>query len=303
MTSQAAAIQTTDRTATQARPVQQSLQEYGRGIAGGLLFSLPLLYTMEIWQAGFVIPPFRILIYVLATFGLLLGYNRYAGLRNDASWREVVIDSIEEMGIGLVLAAVLVWLLGRVDSTMQLDQIASLTVMEAMTVAIGVSIGTAQLGNDEANQNASGQQSTDDQDQGSADDQDQGTLTGQIVLALCGAVLFAANVAPTEEILVIAVESPLWKLVSIALASLLVGAVILYFSDFRGTRQSIHVKRVPSMLSGLIITYAIALLASAAILWFFGRFDGTALIVCVAETVVLAGASMLGAAAGRLLLQ
>ena len=35
-------------------------------MAGGLLFSLPLLYTMEVWHAGFIMPPQRQLVYVLA---------------------------------------------------------------------------------------------------------------------------------------------------------------------------------------------------------------------------------------------
>ena len=74
--------------------VAESLQEYGRGIAGGLLFSLPLLYTMEVWQTGLNAHPLRLLVAVAGTFLLLLGYNRHAGLRRDASMIEVVIDSV-----------------------------------------------------------------------------------------------------------------------------------------------------------------------------------------------------------------
>jgi hypothetical protein len=33
------------------RSTGESLREYGRGVAGGLLFSLPLLYTVEVWHA------------------------------------------------------------------------------------------------------------------------------------------------------------------------------------------------------------------------------------------------------------
>jgi len=79
------------------RSIARSLQEYLRGIAGGLLFSLPLLYTMEVWWAGFIAQPLRLLIYILATFTLLLGYNRYCGLRCDASPTEVAIDSIARL--------------------------------------------------------------------------------------------------------------------------------------------------------------------------------------------------------------
>jgi putative integral membrane protein (TIGR02587 family) len=110
------------------------------------MFSLPLLYTMEMWWAGFTSQPERLLLYIAATFALLIGYNRYAGMRRDASWVEVAIDSVEEMGLGLVTAGLMLFLLGRITSEMEVNEIVGKLVMEAMTVAIGVSIGTSQLG-------------------------------------------------------------------------------------------------------------------------------------------------------------
>ena len=112
-----------NRKTANKRTVKQSLQEYLRGITGGLLFSLPLLYTMEVWWAGFTTHPLRLLIYVLATFTLLLGYNRYCGLRCDASPVEVVIDSVEEMGLGLLIAAFVLWLLGQLTFDMTSNEI------------------------------------------------------------------------------------------------------------------------------------------------------------------------------------
>src|SRR5687768_1112378 len=95
-----------------ARPVLESLQEYGRGIAGGLLFSLPLLYTMEVWWTGFMSGPTTLLACTATTFVLLLGYNRYGGMRPETHLVDVVIESVEEMGIGLILATVVLYLLG-----------------------------------------------------------------------------------------------------------------------------------------------------------------------------------------------
>lgn len=57
------------------------------------------------------------------------------------------------------------------------------------------------------------------------------------------------------------------------------------------------------MLAGTVITYAIALVSSVLVLWFFGRFDGNGPSVCAAQVVVLGLASTLGASAGRLLIQ
>ena len=275
------------------RTVTQSLREYGRGVAGGLLFSLPLLYTMEVWWAGFTSHPWRLAAYVAATFALLLGYNYFAGLRRDSCFSEVVIDSVEEMGLGILIALLILWLLGRVTAVMPLEEAAGKVVIEAMTVAVGVSVGTAQLGGGDGEEDSglSGARAS------------GGGFGGQLVITLCGAVLFAANVAPTEEIVMIAVEISAWRLLGLALLSLSLGALVLYYSEFAGSGKHVRFDRHHDVLVGTVVTYAVALAASAAILLFFGRFDGQALATCVAQTVVLGVAATLGASAGRLLLQ
>ena len=274
------------------RTVSQSLREYGRGVAGGLLFSLPLLYTMEVWWAGFTSHPFRLAVYVAATFALLLGYNYFVGLRRDSGFSEVVIDSVEELGLGLLVALLILWLLGRVTAGMPLEEAAGKVVVEAMTVAVGVSIGTAQLGAGDG-----------EADKGVGGGRAPSGFGGQLVITLCGAVLFAANVAPTEEIVMIAVEISAWRVLGLALLSMFLGALVLYFSEFAGSKKHVRFDRHHDVLVGTVVTYAVALAASAAILLFFGRFDGQTLATCVAQTVVLGVAGTLGASAGRLLLQ
>jgi putative integral membrane protein (TIGR02587 family) len=311
------------------RPISKSLQEYARGVAGGLLFSLPLLYTMEVWWTGFLVPPWRLAVYVLGTFALLLGYNHYVGIREDGSFADVVIDSFEEMGIGFVVAAVVLWLLGQLTSEMPADEVLGKIVIEAMTVAIGVSVGTAQLGGNgdtdkgmcgDAGEDAEAEPGEDDEAEPGEDDdaepgenddveppEDTGEDTidvgGQLVVALCGAVLFAANVAPTEEIVMIAVEVTVGRLIGLVVFSLVLAALVLYYSEFAGARQHVRFDRHHDVLVGSVITYAVALVASGLILWFFGRFDGHTPILCLSQAVVLGVPGTLGASAGRLLLQ
>jgi len=280
----------------QDRSIGRSLQEYLRGIAGGVMFSLPLLYTMEVWWAGFTMHPLRLLVYVLTTFTLLLGYNRYAGLRCDFTPLEVAVDSIEEMGIGLVVSAVVLWLLGQITTEMPGSEVAGKIIIESMTVAIGVSVGTAQLGGSEDNGDSGSQELTPFLSENS-------DLISQLAIATCGAVLFAANVAPTEEIILIATQTTAFKLVGMAVLSMVFGSLILFYSDFSGSQSFSKSRGIKTIFGGAIITYAIALTVSAAILWVFGRFDDTSAIVCLSETVVLGLAASLGASAGRLLLQ
>ncbi len=266
---------------------------YARGVAGGLMFSLPLIYTMEVWWTGFLAGPLRLLLYVLATFVLLLGYNHYAGMHSDSCWSEVVIDSVEELGIGLLVALGLLLLLGRISPQMEPGEVVGKVVIEAMTVAIGISVGTAQLG-------LQGEES-DSKKKTSAPNEIH--FGGQLVIAICGVTLFAANIAPTEEVVAIATDCSVPQLLGLIFLSLLLAALILYYIEFAGSKQHVRRDGLLSVFIGTVTSYAAALATAAAVLWFLGRFDQVALITAVAETVVLGVATTLGASAGRLLVQ
>ncbi len=261
------------------------------------MFSLPLLYTMEVWWTGFVAGPIRLLIYLATTFILLLGYNSYAGMHEDSSWAEVMIDSVEEMGIGLLVSGILLSLLGRITPEMQLGEVIGKIVLEAMTVAIGISVGTSQLGI-----KSEGKSSGPGKGGGRSLEHDL-RFGGQLVIAACGAMLFGANVAPTEEVVVIATEISVAQLLALMLLSLLFTALILYYIEFAGSERFVRRNGITSVVIGTLASYAVALLTAAAVLWFFGRFDQVGIFVAVAQTVVLGVATTLGASAGRLLVQ
>jgi len=281
----------------QGESLGRSLQEYGRGLAGGLLFSLPLLYTAEVWKLGASLSPERLGVGLLGTFVLLLGYNRYAGLRQDASFIEVVIDSVEELGLGIVVAAALLWLLGQIGPGQPASTISTMVLTEGMLVAIGVSVGTAQLGGDEDSGVAG------DEAAGQAKEQPGRLLERDIVLGVCGAVLVAANIAPTHEVVDLAAEMGPWRLIGLVLLSLVLGAIILFYSQFVGSGSAKDRPAPWRIVAEALLIYATALLSAAGLLWFFGRFEGAGLPMLLAMTVVLGAASILGASAGRLLLQ
>lgn len=281
-------------------PINQSLKEYARGIVGGLMFSLPLLYTMEVWWAGFSTAPHLFIIYILVTFGLLLGYNKYAGMRESATWKEIAIDSVEEIGIGIVLSFLILWMLNRINfQDMMLDEIVGKTVIEAMAVAIGVSIGTAQLGMQEGDTGYEEGSSTEKTER----IRKRPGYGSQIVLALCGSIIVGGNVAPTEEVLMLAIEAKPIHILLMAWVSLLISVVILFFSDFKGSFKS-DTKNMAYIISmDTCLCYAVALIASAFILWFFGRFANVSFDVGLAQTVTLGLPATLGASAGRLLIK
>ncbi len=280
------------------KPIQESLKEYGRGLTGGLLFSLPMLYTMELWWAGFIANTMQLVIYFMVGISLLLLYNRYVGIRNDSSIIECLLESFEEMGLAILLTLFILWITGRISEVMSLSEISGKVVVEAVTVAIGISVGKSQLGSDKK----------DDEEAQEKDDDTEALerpdLVRAISIALCGAILIASNVAPTEEVVVIAMESEVYKIFIIAMLSIGIGGAVLYYINFTGTEQmAVASGQHRKALAGTIIMYAIALSSSAFMLWFFGRFAGLELGGIIAQTIVLGFPATLGASAGRLLIQ
>jgi putative integral membrane protein (TIGR02587 family) len=272
--------------------IAESLREYGRGIAGGLLFSLPLLYTQEMWDAGILFTPERLALALGFISLLLLGYNRFSGLHHDASWLEVVIDSVEELGLGMLLAALLLWLIGVIHADLSALDIIGRTILEGLMIAVGVSVGTAQLGI-EADEQPETQE---------ADDALPGIFQ-QLTLGICGAFIVAMNVAPTDEIVIIAAQTSPWQLLLLAILSLSFTTMILFFSDFMRSQPYNQERSALLFLRITTMVYAEALLMAAALLWFFQRFEGQTLYAITSQTLVLSMPAALGAAAGRLLIR
>ncbi len=285
-----------------SRPVSQSLKEYARGVAGGLLFSFPMLYTMEVWWAGFIASSFQLMVLIAVTYLLLLGYNRYAGMRPDVSWRSVLVDSVEEMGIGIVLSYAMLLMLNRIAlQGMSVEELMSKVIIEAMAISIGVSVGTAQLGVKEAED---GQDAEDeDENQTQLAQKRASSKTANAVIALCGAILVGGNVAPTEEVMIIAIEAEPVHVLAMAAVSLLISTVVVSFSDFRGTPSLLGDHVAFNIIYDSCISYLIALVSSACVLWFFGRFTGMSLWNDVALCITLGVIASLGASAGRLLIK
>ena len=280
------------------KPLQESLKEYGRGITGGLLFSLPMLYTMELWWAGFIANSIQLIIYFTVGIVLLLIYNRYVGMRPDHSFLEGLLESLEEMGLGIILTVFILWITGRITECMSMSEISGKIVVEAITVAIGISVGKSQLASDDDDD--------DDDDDKKEEDKDlrHPNMMRAMGIALCGSILVASNVAPTEEVVVIAMEAEYFKLFMIALISIGIGGGVLYFMNFTGTDKIVlEPHRHRKALFGTLIMYTIALSSSAFMLCFFGRFVGLGLDGIIAETIVLGFPAAIGASAGRLLIQ
>ena len=79
---------------------------------------MPLLYTMEVWQHGVSFHPLHLLATFVLIFGLNLVFSFFAGVRerySANSFTYAVEDAITAMGLGVVIALAVLWLIGRID--------------------------------------------------------------------------------------------------------------------------------------------------------------------------------------------
>lgn len=273
--------------------VEQTAQDLLRAVGGGLLVGLPLLFTMEMWFHSFLLPSWKIVILLVVSFVVVIGYNSVSGFRRERSWTELLVDSLETMGIAVIVSAVAMLLLGRIGPDVGLRDAIGKVALEAIPVAFGVSLASSQLAAP-----------------GDADDE-QGSLAGdgagvgpfgRLMVAAGGALLFALNVAPTEEPVLLGVEAPWWLLVLVAAATLAMTLAIVFYADFRGGRAADQPDGpLSGPLSETVAAYAVSLLVSVLLLWAFGRTDGASLAAIAGMTVMLAVLASFGAAAGRLL--
>ena len=77
-----------------------------RAAGGALLFSLPLLMTMEMWWFGFTMDPVRLAVFLFTALPLLTGLAYYAGFSaRHRGLRHAVLDTLVALAVGYLVAA------------------------------------------------------------------------------------------------------------------------------------------------------------------------------------------------------
>lgn len=267
-----------------------SARAYVRAMTGGLIVGLPLLFTQEMWSHGATLSAEKMLVLLGVAFAIVVGYNALSGFRRERSWVDLVIDSVDAMGIAIVVSTLALLILGRIGPGMALGDIAGIVALETIVVAFGVSIASAQVQSD-----------GDEADEGSpAADAVATGSEGRLFVAAGAALLFALNVAPTEEIVLLGTGAPPWLLLAAMVATYLFTLGVVFYADFTsgGPRGA---GPLDTPLGETAAAYAVSLVVALLLLWAFDR-TGVAPAVLAGEVVMLGVVAAFGGAAGRLLL-
>lgn len=260
-----------------------------RAFGGAVLFAFPLLMTMEMWDLASSMSPLRLALFLAVSLPFLVGLSYYSGFRETFGLLDDVLDALAALAVGFVASFVLLVLFGAVTPQDSLPEAAAKTGLQAAPAAIGALLARRQLRGGEKGA---------DPDPDEESERREGYLS-QLFLMLAGALFIAFNVAPTEEVGLIAFQSDASLTLALLAASLVVLHALVYTVGFAG--QEAHEGQFQAALHYTIPGYVIALAAGLYVLWSFGRTDGVPLAEVLRLGVVLAFPGALGAAAARLL--
>lgn len=124
----------------------------------------------------------------------------------------------------------------------------------------------------------------------------------QLFLMMAGALFFAFNIAPTEEVVLIGFKMTAWQSLALVGVSLLMLHALVFNIGFPGREsapEGYGTARV--FLAYTVPGYGMALLVCLYVLWTFGRLDGMSFDVLAGSMVVLGFPASIGAAIARLI--
>ncbi len=261
-----------------------------RAFAGAIIFSFPVLMTMEMWSLGFSIETYRLVIFMSLAIPLLVGLSYYIGFEDTSCLRDDVIDAFAAYAVGFITSGFTLFLFNVISFEKPIGEIIGVISIQAVIAAIGAMLAQSELG--------SGQNRRSDK----AKKRRNARYFGELFLMIVGALFLAMNPAPTEEIVLISYKMTDTHVIILAFITIILMHAFVYKVEFRG--QESYPENSPWKLffSFTIVGYGLSLLVGFYLVWTFGQTDGMSADNIARSVVVIAFPAALGASASRLIL-
>ena len=275
--------------ATRFGPDRGFVVGLARALAGALIFSLPLLMTMEMWQIGFYASPWRLIVLLIVMIPLLTGLSYICGFEKTERLRDDIVDAFVAIFVAAVMAAVILFIFRIVTFEMSAREIIGKIAIQTFPGSIGAMLARDQM---------SGAQ-----DERADRRREKPTYVMELFLMAAGALFLGLSVAATEEMVLLAHMMQPAHEIALALLSLVAMHAFVYAVEFAGKPHShpdVTLWRLFARFT--VVGYAIVLVVALYLLWTFGRTDGASLAEIASATVVLGFPCAVGAAAARLIL-
>ncbi len=258
----------------------------GRGVAGALFLALPMLMTMEMWYLGFTIARERLLLLLLLNIPLLILLAHRIGFEQTFTWREAVRDATIAYGIGIVTSVIVLAALGLLHADMPLSEAVAKIALQSVPASIGAMLGRSQLGHEDTE-----------------DDSKETPYHGELLMMAAGALFLSLNIAPTDEMMVLAYKMSIWHAIIVTLLSIALMHGFVYAVSFIGGHElEPETPWWHAFVRFTLPGYVIALAISIFALWIFERLGDSSAVEIMLSVIVLGFPASLGAAAARLIL-
>ena len=276
------------RSASERNPNRAYAIAVARAFGGAVIFCLPLLMTMEMWRLGSYVPAGRMIAFILLSYPMLVLLSHFLGFEKTFDVLDDAVDAFVALAVGFIASAAVLLLIGEIDSDMAVREIAGKVTLQAGAGGIGALLAQSQFGMER---------------QEEAKRVEQAGYAGEMFFMLVGALFLSLNIAPTDEVPRLAATVRPGHLIAIMLVSLAVMHAFMYALEFSG--QAEIPRGTPEwsvFVRYTVVGYALALFASAYMLWSFGRFEATGATATLSMIVILGFPAAIGAAAARLVL-
>ena len=295
----------------QAAQLRREIDDLVRGVCGGFLFGMPMLYTMEVWWVGSSVTPPRLLGVLLIT---LLGtylLSRTAGFRKAKATREskAIADAVEAIALGLLCATLMLIVLRQITLETRISEALGKAIFEGVPFTLGIALSNqlfqdADEGTHPSEEEREALTQSPSMSQRFFPEGNLNETVADVGATIIGSVIIAFSIAPTDEVtgLVAAVHGP-WLMLTV-LISLVISYGIVFQANFSRQGQRRLQKGIfQSPLSETIFSYLLSLMSAALMLSFFGKIDPSApLEIAFRQVLILGLPATIGGAAGRLTL-
>ena len=281
---------------------KQELRDLTRGVAGGMIFGTPVIYTMEVWAEGQLFSPALLLVITFFIVNINICFSYFAGLREKNSAERFVYavdDGITSFGLSMLLSFAILWLINRLDFNEHFRISLAKVLLEASFISVGVTFTNFKF--KKTVQDSVARNLIDSNPFESSSEKQAKKDLNDLMAAVAGSILYSFNVASTEEIVLIAASLSPLKLFFLFVAELLMCFVVLYASGIR--MHVIYDKGnfFQHPVNETLLTASISFVVSALLLTTvgYGNINFTDPLF-VPNLIVLGLPAVIGGAAGRL---
>jgi putative integral membrane protein (TIGR02587 family) len=264
-----------------------------RAFSGAFLFGIPLLYTMEMWWLGDVAGPGHLLLTLATALVANFGLVTAAGFKKERSLFSRVEQTLDAVAVGAVGSAIVLLTLNQINLDQPPLAILAKIVVQALPLSIGASLANIVF--------------DDNKDRDGADLKASRVprwwqaLLNDIGATAIGAAFIASNVAPTEEVPMLATRMEYWHLLALIGLTLLTGYAIVFASGFDPAAKQDRAHLFQHPATETTISYLVSLLVTFVVLVMMKQISADHPPAFVlTQTLVLGLPAMVGGAAGRI---